>query len=62
MERNDIDSGFNLDIKANPPQGYIEDLRAFGIRTYPNSIQAPMNYYDVINYNVSIVGSYRKCL
>ena len=56
MERNDIDSGFNLDIKANPPQGYIEDLRAFGIRTYPNSIQAPMNYYDVINYNVSIVG------
>lgn len=56
MERNDIDSGFNLDIKANPPQGYIEDLRAFGIRTYPNSIQAPMNYSDVINYNVSIVG------
>ena len=56
MERNDIDSGFNLDIKANPPQGYIEDLRAFGIRTYPNSIQAPMNYYDVINYNVSIIG------
>ena len=56
MERNDIDSGFNLDIKANPPQGYIEDLRAFGLRTYPNSIQAPMNYFDVIDYNVSIVG------
>lgn len=56
MERNDIDSGFNLDIRANPPQGYIEDLRAFGLRTYPNSIQAPMNYFDVIDYNVSIVG------
>jgi hypothetical protein len=56
MERNDIDSGFNLDIKANPSQGYIEDLRAFSLRTYPNSIQAPMNYSDVIDYNVSIVG------
>lgn len=56
MERNDIDSGFNLDIKVNPPQGYIEDLRAFGLRSYPNSIQAPMNYFDVINYNVSVIG------
>ncbi len=56
MERNDIDSGFNLDIKANPPQGYIEDLRAFGLRTYPDSIQAPMNYFDVVNYSVTVIG------
>jgi hypothetical protein len=56
MERNDIESGFNLDIKSNPSKGFIEDLRAFGLRTYPNSIQTPMNYYNVIDYTVSVAG------
>ena len=56
MERNDIESGFWLDIRSNPSEGFIEDLRAFGLRSNPLSIQAPMNYNDVINYNVSVVG------
>jgi hypothetical protein len=54
--RNDIESGFYLDIKSNPPKGFIEDLRAFGLRTYPNSIQTPMNYFNVIDYTVSVAG------
>jgi len=56
MERNDIDSGFYFDVKANPPKGFIEDLRAFGLRAYPNAIQTPMNYYDNFNFSVSVIG------
>ena len=56
MERNDIESGFYLDVKSNPSKGFIEDLRAFGLRTYPNSIQTPMNYFNVIDYTVSVAG------
>ncbi len=56
MNRNDIDSGFYVDIKSNPSKGFLEDLRAFGIRTYPNSIQAPMNYFDSTSYRVTAVG------
>ena len=57
MERNDIDSGFYFDVKSNPPKGFIEDLRAFGLRTYPNAIQTPMNYYDDFTYNVGVTGA-----
>jgi hypothetical protein len=56
MERNDIDSGFYFDVKSNPPKGFIEDLRAFGLRTYPNAIQTPMNYYNDIDLTVSVIG------
>jgi hypothetical protein len=57
MNRNDIDSGFYIDIKSNPPKGFLEDLRPFNLRTYPKSIQTPMNYYDTENYIVNVVGA-----
>jgi hypothetical protein len=56
MSRNDIDSGFYFDVKSSPGEGFIEDLRAFGIRNYPNSIQTPMNYFNSEDYSVSIIG------
>lgn len=56
MERNDIDAGFTFDVKSNPPKGFIEDLRAFGLRTSPNSIQTPMNYYNVEDYTITVAG------
>ena len=37
--------------------GFIEDLRAFGLRTYPTSIQTPMNYFDEFTYNVGVTGA-----
>jgi hypothetical protein len=57
MNRNDIDSGFYVKIKSDPPKGFLEDLRAFGTRTSPTSIQAPMNYYDTENYSISVLGA-----
>jgi hypothetical protein len=57
MNRNDIDSGFYVEIKSDPPKGFLEDLRAFGIRTSPDSIQTPMNYFDSEFYSVSAVGA-----
>ena len=56
MERNDIDSGFTFGVKSNPPKGFLEDLRAFDLRPYPNSIQTPMNYYNVEDYSITVVG------
>lgn len=56
MERNDIDSGFTFDVKSNPSKGFLEDLRAFGLRSYPSSIQTPMNYYNVEDYSITVVG------
>ena len=56
MNRNDIDSGFYVEIKSNPPKGFLEDLRAFSLRTYPLSVQTPMNYFDSETYEVSVVG------
>lgn len=56
MERNDIDSGFNFGVSSNPSKGFLEDLRAFGLRTYPNSIQTPMNYFNVQDYSITVVG------
>lgn len=57
MNRNDIDSGFYIEVQSNPSKGFLEDLRAFGLRTYPRSIQAPMNYNNTGNYLVSVVGA-----
>lgn len=56
LERSDVTSGNNIDFVVNPDFGFIEDLRAFGIRNTPSSIQAPMNYYDVINLDVAVTG------
>ena len=56
MERNDIDSGFNFDVKSNPPKGFIEDLRAFGLRTSSDAIQTPMNYFNEFDFTVSVIG------
>jgi hypothetical protein len=57
MNRSDIDSGFYVDIQSNPPKGFLEDLRAFGLRTYPKSIQTPMNYNNTENFLVSVIGA-----
>lgn len=56
LDRSDVDSGNNFDFIVNPDFGFIEDLRAFGVRTDPYSIQAPMNYYDVVDVNVTVAG------
>ncbi len=56
LDRSDIESGNNVDFITNPDFGFIEDLRAFGIRQDPYSIQAPMNYNDVIEINVTVAG------
>jgi hypothetical protein len=56
VERYDITSGNNIDFVVNPDFGFIEDLRAFGTRTSPISIQAPMNYDDAIEIGVTVVG------
>lgn len=56
LDRSDVDSGNNFDFIVNPDFGFIEDLRTFGVRTDPYSIQAPMNYYDVVDVNVTVAG------
>ena len=56
LDRSDIESGNNVDFIANPDFGFIEDLRAFGIRQDPYGVQAPMNYNDVIDINVTVAG------
>jgi len=56
LDRSDVESGNNIEFIANPDFGFIEDLRAFGIRNNPLSIQAPMNYYDVVDVYVSVAG------
>ena len=56
LDRSDIESGNNVDFITNPDFGFIEDLRAFGIRQDPYSIQAPMNYNDVIEIDVTVAG------
>lgn len=57
MNRNDIDSGFYVDIKSNPSKGFLEDLRAFGLRNSPVSIQTPMNYNNEKTFIVSVSGA-----
>lgn len=57
MERNDINFGFNFDVKSSPSTGYLEDLRAFGIRSSTSSIQTPMNYNNEIEYRVIVAGT-----
>ncbi len=56
VDRSDVESGNNISFKTNPDFGFIEDLRAFGTRTFPTSIQAPMNYYNVEGIDVTVVG------
>ena len=56
VDRSDVESGNNISFKTNPDFGFIEDLRAFGTRTTPISIQAPMNYFNVEDIDVSVVG------
>ena len=56
LDRSDIESGNNFDFITNPDFGFIEDLRAFGVRVDPYGIQAPMNYYDVVDVNVTVAG------
>lgn len=56
LDRSDIESGNNVDFIANPDFGFIEDLRAFGTRQDPYGIQAPMNYNNVIDINVTVAG------
>jgi len=57
VDRSDVESGNNISFKTNPDFGFIEDLRAFGTRTFPTSIQAPMNYFNVENIDVSVIGA-----
>lgn len=57
VDRSEVESGNNISFKTNPDFGFIEDLRAFGIRTTPSSIQAPMNYFNVEDLEVSVVGA-----
>jgi hypothetical protein len=56
LERDEIDSGNNIDFISNPDFGFLEDLRAFGIRTDQFSIQAPMNYNNIVDVGVEAIG------
>lgn len=56
LDRSDVESGNNITFITNPDFGFIEDLRAFGVRQDPVSIQAPMNYFNVIDIDVTVVG------
>jgi hypothetical protein len=56
LDRSDVESGNNIEFIANPDFGFIEDLRAFGVRDSTTSIQAPMNYFDVVDVYVSVAG------
>jgi len=56
LERDEIDSGNNINFITNPDFGFIEDLRAFGIRTDAKSIQSPMNYNNVVDIDVQVIG------
>ena len=56
LTRSDVNSGQNVDFVANPDFGFLEDLRAFTIRNSSTSIQTPMNYNDVVDLSVSVVG------
>jgi len=56
VERDEVDSGNNINFIANPDFGFLEDLRAFGTRTDPKSIQAPMNYDNIVDIGVEVIG------
>jgi hypothetical protein len=56
LERDEIDSGNNIKFISNPDFGFLEDLRAFGTRTDSKSIQAPMNYNNVVDVDVEVIG------
>ena len=56
LERDEIDSGNNIRFISNPDFGFLEDLRAFGTRTDPKSIQAPMNYNNIVDIDVEVIG------
>lgn len=56
LQRDEIDSGNNINFISNPDFGFLEDLRAFGTRTDPKSIQAPMNYNNIVEINVEVIG------
>lgn len=56
LTRSDVNSGQNVDFIVNPDFGFLEDLRAFTIRDSSTSIQTPMNYNNVVDYSVSVVG------
>ncbi len=57
MVRSDIESGFYLDILANPDFGFLEDLRAFSTRPFTTALQTPENYFDVVDVDVLVYGS-----
>ena len=56
MTRDDIESGFYLDVKSTPDFGFIEDLRNFSIRPSVTSIQTPSSYYNYYNVEASVGG------
>lgn len=57
VDRSDVESGNNINFVTNPDFGFIEDLRAFGIRTSTSTIQAPMNYFNVDDIDVEVIGA-----
>lgn len=57
MDRIEINLGNEVDFIVNPDFGYLEDLRNFGVRNSPTSIQIPMNYGATGSFEVSISGS-----
>lgn len=57
MDRIEINLGNDVDFIVNPDFGYLEDLRNFGTRLSPTSIQIPMNYGATGSFDVSISGS-----
>jgi len=57
MVRPEFTSGFDLDFRANPDFGFIEDLRNFSTRNFPASIQAPHNYGNSYSLDVTVSGT-----
>ena len=57
VDRFDIDSGFNIEIKTNPDFGFIEDLSSFSIRPNELSIQTPKNYDNEVSLEFSVYGA-----
>ena len=56
VDRHDIDSGFNLEIKLNPDFGFIEDLSAFNTKSNTKGGQTPTNYNNIVELDFSVTG------
>ena len=56
MDRPEIESGFDTDIRVYPDYGFVEDLRNFSTRPLATSIQTPSSYDNYYKIDTAVGG------